>query len=406
MANTKFDSKSFNPEAFGIYMENVPNLKRNELIKSRALKGNQQIKNMFSSQTGSYYGRIPMYGNLGGAPVNYDGSTNITSTSTTTFEKGVVVYGRAKAWTEKDFSYDITSGVDFMSNVAQQVSEYWEAIDQDVLLSILKGIFSMTGANNLKFVNGHTYDITAESGSDSQGNLNNMVGPTTLNKAIQKAAGQNKGKFTIAIMHSEVSTNLENLRLLKYLTYTDANGIQRDLSLATWNGRSVIIDDSMPVSEVNAEYELTSDVAIDSSKTYYTRSGSEGSYVYTPVTTPDVDDIATYYEMTAEAYTAYTTYVLGDGAFDYENIGAKVPYEMFRDPKTNGGEDTLYTRQRKCLSPMGISFEIPNGMGMSPTNAQFEAGANWTLVHDAGVGAARVYFDHKAIPIARIISRG
>ena len=306
----------------------------------------------------------------------------------------------------KRLFYDITSGVDFMSNVAQQVSEYWEAIDQDVLLSILKGIFSMTGANNLKFVNGHTYDITAESGSDSQGNLNNMVGPTTLNKAIQKAAGQNKGKFTIAIMHSEVSTNLENLRLLKYLTYTDANGIQRDLSLATWNGRSVIIDDSMPVSEVDAEYELTSDVAIDSSKTYYTRSGSEGSYVYTPVTTPDVDDIATYYEMTAEAYTAYTTYVLGDGAFDYENIGAKVPYEMFRDPKTNGGEDTLYTRQRKCLSPMGISFEIPNGMGMSPTNAQFEAGANWTLVHDAGVGAARVYFDHKAIPIARIISRG
>lgn len=406
MANTKFDSKSFNPEAFGIYIENVPNLKRNELIKSRALKGNQQIRNMFSNQTGSYYGRIPMYGNLGGSPVNYDGSTNITSTSTTTFEKGVVVYGRAKAWTEKDFSYDITSGVDFMSNVAQQVSEYWEAIDQDVLLSILKGIFSMTGANNLKFVNGHTYDITAESGSDSQGNLNNMVGPTTLNKAIQKAAGQNKGKFTIAIMHSEVSTNLENLRLLKYLTYTDANGIQRDLSLATWNGRSVIIDDSMPVSEVDAEYELTSDVAIDSSKTYYTRSGSEGSYVYTPVTTPDVDDIATYYEMVEDAYTAYTTYVLGDGAFDYENIGAKVPYEMFRDPKTNGGEDTLYTRQRKCFSPMGISFEIPNGMGTSPTNSHFETGANWTLVHDNGVGAARVYFDHKAIPIARIISRG
>ena len=374
MANTKFDSKSFNPEAFGLYMENVPNLKRNELIKSRALKSNAQIKALFSNQTGSYYGRIPMYGNLGGAPVNYDGSTNITATSTTTFEKGVVVFGRAKAWTEKDFSYDITSGVDFMSNVAKQVSEYWEEIDQDVLLSILKGIFSMTGANNLAFVNGHTYDITSESGNDSQGNPNNMVGATTLNKAIQKAAGQNKGKFTIVIMHSEVATNLENLRLLKYLTYTDANGIQRDLSLATWNGRSVIIDDSMPVTEIDAVYTKTSDVAIDSSKTYYTKEGN----TYTAVETPDVDDIGDYYEMTAEAYSAYTTYVL----------------------------DTLYTRQRKCLSPMGISFEIPNGMGMSPTNAQFEAGANWTLVHDAGVGAARVYFDHKAIPIARIISRG
>ena len=406
MANTKFDAKSFNPEAFGLYIENVPNLRRNELIKSRALKGNPEIKKMFSNQTGTYYGRVPMLGNLGGDPVNYDGSTNITSSSTTTFEKGVVVFGRAKAWTERDFSYDITSGVDFMSNVARQVSEYWEQIDQNILLSILKGIFAMTGANNLKFVNGHTLDVTSETGTDSQGNPNNFVGSTTLNKAIQKASGANKGKFTLVIMHSEIATNLENLSLLKYLTYTDSNGIQRDLSLASWNGRSVLIDDSMPTEDIDPEYTLTSDVAIDSSKTYYTRSGSSGNYSYTKVASPDVTDIATYYEMTAEGYTKYTTYILGDGAFDYENIGAKVPYEMDRDPKTNGGQDTLYTRQRKVLSPMGISFEIPNGMGLSPTNANFEDGNNWTLVHDAGVGAARVYFDHKAIPIARIISRG
>lgn len=406
MANTKFDSKSFNPEAFGIYIDNVPNLKRNELIKSKALRGNSQIREMFSNQTGAYYGRIPMYGNIGGAPLNYDGSTNITASSTTTFEKGVVVYGRAKAWTEKDFSHDISSGADFMSNVAKQVSQYWEEVDQDVLLSILKGIFSMTGANNLNFVNGHTYDITEISGVDSQGNPKNMVGSTTLNSTIQKAAGQNKGKFSMVLMHSVISTNLENLSLLKYMTYTDANGIQRDLSLASWNGRSVLIDDSMPTQVVDAKYELTSDVAIDPSKTYYTRSGSAGSYVYTAVAEPDVDDIATYYEMVDNEYTAYTTYILGEGAFDYEDIGAKVPYEMQRDPATNGGQDTLYTRQRKVLSPMGISFEKDSYLGLSPTNSNFETGSYWTLVHDNGVGVNRVYFDHKAIPIARIISRG
>lgn len=406
MADTKFDAKSFNPEAFGIYTENVPNLRRNELLKSRALRGNLEIQKAFSNQTGSYYTRIPMFGNLDGDPVNYDGSTNITASSTTTFEKGVVVFGRAKAWTERDFSYDITSGVDFMSNVAKQVSEYWEQIDQDILLSILKGIFSMTDQGSLKFVSEHTLDITAATGNDSQGNPNNFVGSTTLNKAIQKACGANKGKFTLVIMHSEIATNLENLSLLKYLTYTDPNGIQRDLSMATWNGRSVLIDDSMPVEEVDAEYTLTSDVAIDSSKTYYTRSGSAGSYTYTKVASPDVDDIATYYEMTAEGYLKYTTYILGDGAFDYENIGAKVPYEMDRDPKTNGGQDTLYTRQRKVFSPMGISFNIPENMGLSPTNADFENGANWILVNDARAGGSKVYFDHKAIPIARIISRG
>ena len=34
------------------------------------------------------------------------------------------------------------------------------------------------------------------------------------------------------------------------------------------------------------------------------------------------------------AYTKYTTYILGEGAFDYIDVGAKVAYETFRDPKT------------------------------------------------------------------------
>ena len=46
-------------------------------------------------------------------------------------------------------------------------------------------------------------------------------------------------------------------------------------------------------------YTLTSDTEIDSSKTYYTRSGSAGSYVYTAVTSPVVANIGTYYEMTS-----------------------------------------------------------------------------------------------------------
>lgn len=366
MADSKFDSKSFNAEAFGAYIRNVPNLKRNELIKSRALVGNPDIRNVFNSQTGTYYARLPLLGNLDGDPVNYDGSTNITATSTTTFEQGVVVFGRAKAWKERDFSYDITGGVDFMSNVAKQVAAYWQDIDQAVLLSILKGIFSMTGAENLKFVNGHTLDITAETGEDSQGNPKNKVGGTTLNTAIQKAAGDNKSAFSLCIMHSAVATNLENLKLLKYMTYTDSEGITRDLSIGSWNGRTVLIDDGMPVENVAS-------------------TGSGSSLV--------------------PAYDKYTTYVLGDGAFSYEDIGAKVPYEMSRQALTNGGEDLLITRQRKCLAPKGISFKIPSGMGMSPTNANFETGANWELVNDAATSGKK-YYDHKAIPIARIISRG
>lgn len=371
----KFDEKTFNPEAFGKYVDRIPRIKKNELVKSRALKGNEQIRQAFNSQTGTSYATLPMKGLLEGEALNYDGKTDITAERTTTFERGVVVWGRSKAWIEDDFSTDITGGVNFMDNVAQQVSSWWDDVYQNVLLSVLKGIFSMTGVKNLEFVNGHTYDIADLSGEDKNGNPYNCVGPTTLNTAIQKASGDNKSKFTIAIMHSTVATNLENMRLLNYMKYTDADGIQRDLAIATWNGRTVIIDDSMPVEHVSA----------------VEASGTEGEDGYVAA---------------IPAYDKFTTYILGDGAIDFERIGAKVPNEMQRDPKTNGGETTLYTRDRACYAPYGISYTKKSQASLSPTNTELADGANWSLVNNGGTGAGLKVINHKAIPIARIISRG
>lgn len=344
---SKFESKSFNPQAFGAYVERIPQLKKNSLVKAGVLKRNREIKNAFSSQSGSSYGILPMYGLLEGEAQNYDGTSDFQAVSTNTYERGVVVVGRMKAWKESDFADDITSGGGFMDNVAGQVSEYFDGVDQQTILSILKGIFSMTGKENLEFVNGHTLDITEQG--------NGSVGATTLNNAVLKACGDNKSKFSVAIMHSVVATNLENLNLIEYLKQTDKNGIQRDLTLAAWNGRLVIIDDSMPVEQVEGGYK-------------------------------------------------YTTYLLGKGAFDYENIGAKVPYEMGRDPKTNGGMDTLYVRSRKCFAPFGISYTKAEQESLSPTDKELENGANWELVNDGMTD--KEYINHKAIPIARIISLG
>ena len=47
-------------------------------------------------------------------------------------------------------------------------------------------------------------------------------------------------------------------------------------------------------------YKLTTDVSLVDGKTYYTRSGSSPNYVYTAVASPDVSDIATYYEVVAD----------------------------------------------------------------------------------------------------------
>jgi len=341
----KFDLKTFNPQAFGRYMETIPRVRLNELRRSRALQPNSEIRNAFQASTGVQYATLPMYGRLDGEPVNYDGATNIVAQNTTTYERSVVVVGRANAWVERDFSEDITGGAGFMSNVARQVADYWEDIDQDTLIAILTGMFSMTGAGNLPFVTNHTLDISADTDPTVQ--------PETLNNAIQQASGDNKSVYSIVIMHSVIATSLENQQLLKYMVGTDANGIQRALPIATWNGRIVLIDDGMPTEVVSGD-------------------------------------------------TKYTTFVLGVGAFDYEDIGAETPISMSRDEAANGGQTYLWSRQRKVFAPYGIGFTKAAMVTASPTKAELATGTNWALVSD-GNGK---YIPHKSIPIARIISLG
>ena len=141
---------------------------------------------------------------------------------------------------------------------------------------------------------------------------------------------------------------------------TDANGIQRLTGLATWNGRTVLIDDDVPTEAVG-------------------KSGETG------------------------AYTKYTTYLLGANAFDYCDCGAAVPSETWRDPNTAGGKEMLITRQRKVFAPKGFSFVQASPAIVSPTNEQLSTAARWTVVKDtAGTG----YFNSKAIPFARILSKG
>ena len=78
-----FDSKNFNGNVFKQYVDRVPNLNRNELIKSRAIKKRQDIAQSMSDQVGGNYVTIPLRGIISGTvPQNYDGSTNITATNT------------------------------------------------------------------------------------------------------------------------------------------------------------------------------------------------------------------------------------------------------------------------------------------------------------------------------------
>lgn len=346
-----FGLKYFNDEVFGKYVESIPRVKQNAFLTAGVLRTRNELKNMLRDQTGGNFITVPMTGRISGAADNYDGNTNITEGEIGTYAQSMIVVGRAKGWKEQDFSYDLT-GKDFMEVIGQQISDYWDDVDQATILATLAGIFGVTDAG---FSTSHTYDISnAASAADA------VVGPSSLNNAIQQAAGANKNIFTMAIMHSAVATNLENLELLEYRKATDSNGIQRQIALADWNGRTVLVDDDVPVETVEAAGDNP-------------------------------------------AYNKYTTYILGQGAFDFCDVGAKVPYETDRDAKTKGGIDMLYTRQRKIFAPYGFSFKQPSTPIVSPTDVQLATAARWGLVKDT---TGNGFIDTKAIPIARIISRG
>lgn len=358
MALGEFNGKKYNTEVVEKYLQRVPNLSRNELIKNGVYDVKNKYKNLMVNQSGGNYIIEPIKGLLDGEVQNYDGVQSMTPTSTKTFYQGKPVFGRMKAWQEKDFAMELT-GVNWIRDLATEIAGYYQGVDQKDLLAILEGIFKMntTGAlnaGNKEFVDNHTTDITASE--------NPEFGASTLNTAIQKACGANKNIITLAFMHSVVATNLENMQLMTYMLYNDANGIQRQLNIGTLNGKVVIIDDDLPTEEVKATE-------------------------------------------TAPAYTKYTSYLLGRGAFEFEDVGVKVPVEPGRDAATNGGIDIIYTRQRHLLAPKWISYTKASQQTSSATTAELATGANWELVND-GATTGRTFVNHKAIPIVRVITRG
>lgn len=372
-----FDRINFNGEVFDTVVRLTPNLRLNELLKSGAIVEKSEYASMLPDQKGGHFITTLIKERLGGKTVNYDGNTNITTESRGNYAMGRIVIGRAQGWTEKDFNSDI-SGDDY-SAAAGEVAEFWDDVDEDTIISTLKGIFSMSTGKSKEFAEKHTY-------------VSDSFVATTLNTAMQKVLGDNKSKFALACMHSAIATELENLNLLEYMKYTDSDGIERALPLATINGRLVLVDDSMPTVEGYkdaAESETGALKVVDSSaqageitlananKSYFgTKTLTAGNYV--------------------KAAVQYTTYVLGQGSIEYTNCGVKTPSELERDAKTNGGETDLITRQRKVFAPYGISWKTPSIV--SPTKEQLESGSNWELANNDG----KNYYPEKAIAIAQI----
>ena len=289
------------------------------------------------------FGSIPFYKTLTGTPVNHDAATDITATETSGDYQSFVAYGRDVAWTARDFVGEL-SGADPMGHIIASTAKFWAKYRQKKIIGILGAIFGITGTAAWT---SHTVDVGSATATARK------INETDLNDLATDTLSDNKGAYKLAIMHSSVARTLENLQVLEYWKQTDANGIQRNLGLASVNGYTVIIDDGVPVTTVG---------------------GSEAN----------------------KDLKKYTTYLLGTGVLRHCWARQDVPVEVVREAMKNNGQDTLVTRIRECIHPNGFSFKIPSsGWTNSPTDTQLEASANWAIK-----------FAPKEIAIARLITNG
>jgi hypothetical protein len=166
----------------------------------------------------------------------------------------------------------------------------------------------------------NVHDITANSKKTIEGE--------TFVDAAQKL-GDAKEQLTGVLMHSATEASLAKQDLIE--TERDSEG---KVVMKTFMGKSVIVDDGCPVA-ANGE--------------------------------------------------DYTTYLFGPGAIAYGNgnpVGF-VPTEVARDGLA--GEDYLINRKTLILHPRGIRWTPGAGVpaGVSPSNAELAAAANWTRVYEA-----------------------
>lgn len=337
-----FDSKVFNPQAFGRYIQSLPKERENALLKANIFESDSDIKDMFANQSTTAYGMIPVTGNFEGKSQNYDGETDLEGEGLDTYYYGVHSYGRAIVGTEKDFTKDLIPGLNPLDQIASKFADRWDDINEDTIIAILKGIFASTKTGAKKFAEEHTFEVDG------------TITETAIYDATQKACGDKNKKFRLAIMHSKVATELAKKQLLEYIKYTDERGIQMNTNIAQWGDKTVFIDDAYTIDTTEPE-------------------------------TPK-----------------YITYVLGEKLFKREPMPVDVPFERDREALKAGGTTNLISRERMVLHPFGFSYLKANQSTKSPTDEEFADGANWELMQNSD---GTKYFPHKFIPVCKIVSK-
>lgn len=252
-----------------------------------------------------------------------------------------------QGWSEADLAAELASGGNAMRRIRARIDSYWQKRWQRRILAASVGLLNdNVGANGGDMV----HDISVEAVAAQS--AANMFGRNAVVGAAFTMGDRFDGIRTIA-MHSVIAqTAIENDEI-DYIPDSQGN-----LTIPTYLGRRVVIDDGMPVI-----------------------AGTTDGF-------------------------RYVSMLFGDAAFGYGEGTPEMPTEVDRkaDGGNGGGIETLWSRKTWLVNPLGYSFTSNTLTGpaspkspanISPTDADLKLAVNWTRV-----------YDRKLIPLAFLITNG
>lgn len=225
-----------------------------------------------------------------------------------------------------------------MTRIKNRFGTYWMRQFQYRIIAACRGILAKNIAANASDM---VYDIS----------LQTTVGQTSANKMSAEAIiaavftmGDAFEKLGAIAMHSVPYQTLVLQELIVFVK--DSTGT---LSVPTYLGKRVIVDDGLPVIAG-------------------TTSG-----------------------------VRYVSILFGDGSIGYGEGTPKVPAELYRLPRggNGGGSEELWERKTWMIHPAGWNWLEASVAGKSPALAELRLPANWSRV-----------FSRKNTPMAFLITNG
>lgn len=334
MATTRL-SDIIEPEVFADY-EAVDSPEKTALYTSGIVVRSEMLD--AKANTGGSTIQVPFWNDLtqNEANISSDDPTTLSTHDKLTAGKQVAAIAYLnKSWSAADLANEI-AGSSASDRIAEKVESYWTKQWQKRLIASGVGIIADNIANDAGDM---VYDASIEDGDNAA--AANLFNNTNFTNAA----------FTMGDSYSDIrglsvhSVQYKNMTLEDHIEFIPDS--QGTLTIPTYNGKVVVVDDGMPV------------------------------------------------EAGATSGFKYTAFLFGAGMFGFGEGTPEVPMEIERKPDggNGGGIEVLYSRKTYLLHPFGFQFTEASVAGESATLAELQDAANWDRV-----------VDRKNVPFAALIT--